>query len=81
MKKQDIRTNVVIDQVNRGGKFVGHLEDNPEHQVMLTVSGRMQCGKIKVVRGDVVDAVLTPYDLTRGRITWRYPDPQQRGVR
>ena len=79
MKRERIQANVIIDQVNRGGTFGGHLEDNPEHKVRLKVSGRMQRGKIKIVRGDAVDAELSPYDLTRGRITWRHPDPQQRG--
>ena len=79
VKNPCIRATAIIEEVYKGGMFAGHLEDNPDHSVLLTVAGRMQHGKIKVVRGDAVDAELSPYDLTRGRIVWRHHDPQQRG--
>ena len=44
----------------------------PDHTVLAHLSGRMRVNYIKVVPGDVVTLELTPYDLTKGRITFRH---------
>lgn len=46
---------------------------NPEHLVLATISGKMRMFKIKILPGDRVKLEMSPYDLTRGRITFRYP--------
>ncbi len=43
-----------------------------EHEVLAHVSGKMRMYYIKILPGDRVRMELTPYDLTRGRITYRY---------
>ncbi len=42
------------------------------HQVLAHISGKMRMHFIKIVPGDKVKVELTPYDLTRGRITYRF---------
>ncbi|MBE9501779.1 MAG: translation initiation factor IF-1 [Dehalococcoidia bacterium] len=42
------------------------------HKVLAHISGRMRLHYIKILRGDRVLVELSPYDLTRGRITYRF---------
>ena len=49
----------------------------PDHTVLAHLSGRMRVNYIKVVPGDIVSIELTPYDLTKGRITFRYKSPAE----
>ena len=41
------------------------------HQIMAHISGKMRMNFIRIYPGDKVTIELSPYDLTRGRITWR----------
>ena len=41
------------------------------HKVLAHVSGKMRMNYIRIYPGDKVTIELSPYDLTRGRITWR----------
>ena len=41
------------------------------HQIMAHISGKMRMNFIRIYPGDKVTIDLSPYDLTRGRITWR----------
>ena len=41
------------------------------HQIMAHISGKMRMHYIKILPGDKVTVEMSPYDLTRGRITWR----------
>jgi translation initiation factor IF-1 len=43
-----------------------------EHEVLAHVSGKMRMHYIKILPGDKVKLELSPYDLSRGRITYRY---------
>jgi len=40
--------------------------------VLATISGRMRRNRIRILMGDRVDIELSPYDLTKGRITYRH---------
>ncbi len=42
------------------------------HNVLAHISGKMRIHYIKILRGDKVLVELSPYDLTRGRITYRF---------
>ena len=42
------------------------------HQVLAHSSGKMRMHRIRILPGDRVQVEITPYDLTRGRITYRY---------
>ncbi len=47
-------------------------ENYPDHTVLAHLSGKMRVNYIKVVPGDIVTLELTPYDLTKGRLTFRH---------
>ena len=51
--------------------FRDELEENG-HNVLAHISGKMRMHYIRILPGDRVQVELTPYDLTRGRITYRY---------
>ena len=41
------------------------------HKILAHISGKLRMNFIKILPGDKVKLELSPYDLTRGRITWR----------
>ena len=43
-----------------------------EHEILAHTSGRMRKNRIRVLAGDKVTVVMTPYDLTKGRIVFRH---------
>ena len=43
-----------------------------EHEILAHISGKMRMHFIKILVGDKVSVELSPYDLTKGRITYRY---------
>ena len=51
-------------------RFKVKLEN--DHEVLAHISGKMRMHYIRILPGDKVQVELTPYDLTRGRITYRY---------
>jgi translation initiation factor IF-1 len=51
--------------------FKVELEGN-QHQVLAHISGKMRKNFIRILPGDRVLVELSPYDLSRGRITYRY---------
>jgi len=42
------------------------------HEVLAHLSGKMRMNRIRILPGDKVKVQMTPYDLTKGRITYRY---------
>ena len=47
------------------------VEHENGHQILAHISGKLRMNYIKILPGDKVKVELSPYDLTRGRITWR----------
>lgn len=43
-----------------------------QHIVLATISGKMRKNRIRILIGDRVDVEMSPYDLSRGRITYRH---------
>ena len=41
------------------------------HTILATISGKLRMNFIRILPGDKVTVQMSPYDLTRGRITWR----------
>lgn len=58
-----------VIEVIPGGSFKVKLEN--DHIVTAHVSGKIRMNHIRILPGDTVKLELTPYDLTRGRITYR----------
>nr|WP_223101797.1 translation initiation factor IF-1 [Streptococcus mutans] len=50
--------------------FTVELENG--HQILATVSGKIRKNYIRILVGDKVTVEMSPYDLTRGRITYRF---------
>lgn len=68
--KQDvIELEGIVDDVIPGGDFIVTLEN--KHVIKARVSGKMRLNHIRILKGDRVTVELSPYDLTRGRITYR----------
>ncbi len=67
--KEVIQLQGTIKEALPGGKFRVELENG--HEIEAVVGGKMRRHYIKLVRADNVTVELTPYDLTKGRITYR----------
>ncbi|MCA9885025.1 MAG: translation initiation factor IF-1 [Anaerolineae bacterium] len=57
-------------------QFIVELENG--HRVLAYLSGKMRKFYIRILLGDRVRVEMTPYDMTRGRITYRHRDQQSR---
>ena len=53
-----------------GAKFIVELENGLS--IIGVISGKIRQSRIKILQGDKVDVEMTPYDLNKGRITYRY---------
>ncbi len=69
-KEPGIEVDGEIVETLPNAMFRVKLENN--HVVLAHVSGKMRMHYIKILPGDTVKLELSPYDLTRGRITYRY---------
>jgi translation initiation factor IF-1 len=70
MAKEDpIRVEGTVLETLPNAMFKVELEN--KHQVLAHISGKMRMHFIKILPGDKVTIELSPYDLTRGRITYR----------
>ncbi len=67
--KEVIELTGVIVETLPGTQFKVELENG--HKIIAHVAGRMRKHFIRLVPGDTVKVELTPYDLTKGRITYR----------
>ena len=71
MSKQDvIEVEGTILESLPNAMFKVKLQKN--HEILAHISGKIRMNFIKILPGDRVTVELTPYDLNRGRITYRY---------
>ena len=71
MSKQDaIKQDGVISEALSNAMF--RVELSNVHEIIATLSGKMRMHYIRILPGDKVQVEMSPYDLTRGRITLRY---------
>lgn len=72
MAKQDEKLEVegTITELLPNTQFKVELDNG--HEVLAYLSGKMRRYYIRILLGDRVRVEMTPYDLTRGRITYRY---------
>ena len=68
-KEEPIVVEGVVLETLPNAMFKVELEN--KHQVLAHISGKMRMHFIKILPGDNVTVELSPYDLTRGRITYR----------
>ena len=70
MAKEDvIEVEGVVVETLPNTNFKVELENG--HQILAHISGKLRMNSIKILPGDRVKVELSPYDLNRGRITWR----------
>lgn len=69
-KEEAIEVQGTIIEPLPNAMFRVELENG--HKVLAHVSGKMRMHFIKILSGDKVTVELSPYDLTRGRITYRF---------
>ena len=69
-KQGPIKVDGVITETLPNAMFKVSLENG--HNVLAHISGKMRMNFIKILVGDKVTVELSPYDLTKGRITYRY---------
>jgi len=68
-KSDVIEVEGVVTDAFPNASFEVELENG--HKVLAHISGKLRMNYIKILPGDKVTVELSPYDLTRGRITWR----------
>ena len=70
LSKEDvIEVEGVVVEALPNTTFKVELENG--HQILAHISGKLRMNYIKILPGDKVKVELLPYDLNRGRITWR----------
>lgn len=70
MAKEAIEIEGTVHEVLPNANFRVELENG--HEVLAYLSGKMRQHYIRVLEGDRVKVELSPYDLSRGRVTYRY---------
>jgi len=68
-KKDVIEVEGTVVEALPNAMFTVKLENG--HEILAHISGKLRMNFIRILPGDKVTIELSPYDLTRGRITWR----------
>ncbi len=69
-KQSSIEQDGIITEALSNAMFKVELQNG--HQVVAHISGKMRMNYIKILPGDKVKLEMSPYDLTKGRIVYRY---------
>lgn len=69
-KQEAIKVDGVVTETLPNAHFKVKLEN--DHVILAHISGKMRMHFIKILVGDKVSIELSPYDLNKGRITYRY---------
>ncbi|HMW38119.1 MAG: translation initiation factor IF-1 [Saprospiraceae bacterium] len=69
-KKNLIQQDGIIEEALSNAMFRVRLQN--DHLIIATISGKMRMNYIRILPGDKVAVEMSPYDLSRGRITYRY---------
>ena len=75
-KEEKMTVEGVIVEALPNTQFTVELDNG--HQLLAYLSGKMRRFYIRIIVGDRVRVEMTPYDLTRGRITYRYRSNHRR---
>ena len=70
MKQEAIELEGTVSDVLPSAMFRVDLQNG--HQLLATTAGKMRKFRIRILAGDRVTVEVSPYDLTRGRITFRH---------
>ena len=75
-KEELLEMNGVVDEVLPDSRYLVTLENG--HQLVAYSAGKMRKHHIRIIMGDKVSLELSPYDLTKGRITYRHIEGRSR---
>jgi translation initiation factor IF-1 len=78
-KEEAVEVEGTITKLLSNSKYSVETENG--HKVIAYPCGKMRRFSIKILPGDKVTVALSPYDLGRGRITFRHKFPDSRGIR
>lgn len=72
MKEDNINVNGIVTKQLKGAMYIVSVQAGENVQdIMCSISGKLRINKVKIVVGDRVNISISPYDTTRGYITWR----------
>ena len=74
-KEGVIELEGVVIETLPSTKFIVELSNG--HKITAHISGRLRDNNIRILLGDKVTVEMSPYDLTKGRITWRNAGPRK----
>jgi translation initiation factor IF-1 len=77
-KEELIEMRGKVDEVLPDSRFRVTLENG--HQLVAYTGGKMRKHRIRILAGDNVSLELSPYDLNKGRITFRHLEPRAGGA-
>jgi translation initiation factor IF-1 len=77
-KEEPITVEAIVTEALPNARFRAKLESG--HEILAHVSGKMRMHYIRILPGDKITVEMSPYDLTKGRITYR-GDRKRRGPR
>ena len=77
-KEETIEIEGVVNEVLPDTRFRVGLENG--HDIIAYMAGKMRKHRIRILAGDRVSIELTPYDLSKGRITFRHKDERPPGA-
>ncbi|ACS51839.1 MULTISPECIES: translation initiation factor IF-1 [Bartonella] len=69
-KEEVLEFSGIVTELLPNAMFRVKLEN--DHEIIAHTAGRMRKNRIRVLAGDKIMVEMTPYDLTKGRITYRY---------
>jgi len=73
MSKEDsIEVTGTVVEKFPSGQFSVQLDQDSERSILAHLAGRLRRNRIRVLAGDRVTIEMSPYDLTKGRITYRH---------
>jgi len=75
-KEEPITVEAVVTEALPNARFRAKLESG--HEILAHVSGKMRMHYIRILPGDKITVEMSPYDLTKGRITYRGDRKRQR---
>lgn len=70
VKQELIKQDGIITEALSNAMFRVRLQN--DYEILATISGKMRMHYIRILPGDKVSIEMSPYDLTRGRIIYRY---------
>ncbi|MDX1669626.1 MAG: translation initiation factor IF-1 [Limnobacter sp.] len=77
-KEELLEFNGQVDEILPDSRYKVTLENG--HKLIAYSAGKMRKNHIRIIAGDRVSLELSPYDLSKGRITFRHLDTNRRGA-